>query len=129
MGSMQRVLVVLTALALAVAACGGEPTGSGVLSVTNRSDATVFIRFEDEAGQGVTYRVDPGAVGVARAVDPGRAPALMAIFDAACELISSEPDPALGQLQITGPSSFIATAADDPDVADKPSLPIDSTCQ
>ena len=53
----------------------------------------------------------------------------MAIFDARCELISSQPDPALGQLEITGPSSFISSAADDPEVAGKPLLPTDRSCQ
>lgn len=128
---MQRVraLVLTSVAAVAVIACGGAATGGGLLSVTNRSDATLFIRFEDEAGQGVTYRVDPGAVGVAQAVDPGEAPALMVLFDEGCEMISSQSDPALGQLEITGPTSFISTAADDPEVATKPVLPVDESCQ
>ena len=120
---------ILTTVAIAVLAVAcTAPSGSGVLSVTNRSDETLFIRFDAQPDQVVIYRVDPGAVGKVQAVDPGRRPDTMTIYAADCSMISEQSDPALGQMLVeTGSTVF--TAAPDPDVATKPLLPIDGTCR
>ena len=115
--------------ALAAAALGcTAPSGSGVLSVTNHSDETIFIRFDADPGQVVIYRVDPGAVGRVQAVDPGRRPDKMTTYAADCSMTSEQSDPALGQMLIET-SSTVFTAAQDPDVGSKPLLPVDGTCR
>lgn len=120
-------IAILAAAGLAAVGCTA-PSGSGVLSVSNQSDATIYIRFDAEPDQVVVYRVDPGAVGRAQAVDPGRRPDTMTIYSADCEMISEQSDPALGQMLVEG-SSTVFTAAPDPDVASKPLLPIDGRCR
>ena len=117
----------LLVAAAAVAACT-TPSGSGVLSVSNESDERVYVRIDADPDQVAIYRVDPGAVGRAEAVDPGRRPTKLTIYSADCTLISEQSDPALGQLQIET-SSMVFTAAQDPDVASKPLLPLDATCR
>ena len=54
----------------------------------------------------------------------------MTIYSADCSLISEQSDPALGQLLVDRPSSYVFTAAPDPDVA-SPSrcCPIDGRCR
>jgi hypothetical protein len=103
------------------------PAGGGVLSVTNRSDETLYLRFDTAPDQVVIYRVDPGAIGRAEATDPARRPDTMTIYSADCVVISEQSDPALGQMTIeTGSTVF--TAAPDPAVASKPLLPVDLRC-
>jgi hypothetical protein len=119
--------LVAAVAALATLGCT-TPSGSGVLSVANHSDATLYIRFDAEPDQVVIYRVDPGAVGRVQAVDPGRRPDKMTTYSADCVVTSEESDPALGQMVIDQ-SSTVFTAAPDPDIATKPLLPIDGTCR
>jgi hypothetical protein len=126
---MRRLSLVLLLAAIAAVTLGcTAPSGSGVLSVSNQSDATIFIRFDAEPDQVVIYRVDPGAVGRVQAVDPGRRPDKMTTYSADCTFMSEESDPALGQMLIEN-GSTVFTAAPDPDVASKPLLPIDGTCR
>jgi hypothetical protein len=126
-GRIGAPIAVLALVALLVLGCTGEPAGSGVLSVTNRSTETVYIRFQTAPDQSVTYRVDPGAVGRAENVDPARRPDTMTIYSADCDQISEQSDPALGQMAIET-SSTVFTAAQDPAVGSKPLLPIDDRC-
>ena len=125
-GPWSRLLGTLT-LAVVALACT-SPSGSGVLSVVNRSDETVYLRFDQEPGLVVVYRVDPGAIGRVQAVDPGRRPDRMTTYAADCTATSEESDPALGQMVIEN-GSTVFTAAADPDVAAKPLLPVDGRCR
>ena len=122
------VIAILAGVAGLVGLGCTTPSGSGVLSVSNQSDETIYIRFDAEPDQVVIYRVDPGAVGRAQAVDPGRRPDTMTIYSADCDFLSEESDPALGQMMVER-SSTVFTAAPDPDVANKPLLPIDGRCR
>jgi hypothetical protein len=103
--------------------------GSGILAVDNVSTDTIYIRLDGASDDGVTYRVSPGARGRVQALDPNARPARLIIYDGDCNELSQEPDPALGQLEVTGASSYVSSAAQLPDVMDRPLLPVDEACR
>ena len=108
-----------------------DPTGpgSGVMAVDNVSTDTIYIRLDGASDGGVTYRIDPGARGRIQALDPNARPVRMVIYADDCTEISSETDPALGQLEVTGRSSFVSSAAVLPDVMTRPLLTVDEACR
>lgn len=130
-----RAIGVLAGTCLAIAVLSGcglsGPTGpgAGVLAVDNESTDTIYIRLDGASDLGVIYRIDPGARGRIQAFDPNARPARLVIYAEDCSEISQEPDPALGQLQVTGASSYVSSAAVLPDVMDRPLLPVDDACR
>jgi hypothetical protein len=103
--------------------------GSGVMAVDNVSTDTIYIRLDGASDNGVTYRIDPGARGRIQSLDPNSRPVRLVIYADDCSEISSEDDPALGQLQVTGPSSYVSSAAVLPDVMTRPLLTVDEACR
>jgi hypothetical protein len=103
--------------------------GSGVMAVDNVSTGTIYIRLDGASDNGVTYRIDPGARGRIQSLDPNSRPVRLVIYGDDCSEISSEADPALGQLQVTGPSSYVSSAAVLPDVMTRPLLTVDESCR
>jgi hypothetical protein len=127
-----RVLAAVCLTSVGLAGCGvSSPTGpgSGVLAVDNVSTDTMYVRLDGASDLGVTYRIDPGARGRIQALDPNTRPARLVIYAGDCTEVSQEPDPALGQLQVTGSSSYVSSAAVLPDVMDRPLLPVDEACR
>ena len=120
-------------LAFAVlAGCAPSSTsgpGAGVMAVDNVSTDTIYIRLDGASDDGVIYRIDPGARGRIQALDPDARPARMVIYAGDCSEISSETDPALGQLEVTGRSSYVSSAAVLPDVMTRPLLTVDESCR
>ena len=130
-----HVLRVLAATCLAMAALGAcipassDGPGAGVMAVDNVSTDTIYIRLDGASDLGVIYRIDPGARGRVQALVPDARPARLVIYAEDCSEISQEPDPALGQLQVTGASSYVSSAAQLPDVMDRPLMPVDDACR
>ena len=112
---MSRLSWVRAALLLgllgAMAAC--TPPPSSDLAIHNDSDSRLFVRLEGDSGvPPITYRVDPGASGIA--VAPGNeqrdsggghgvygAPATrMIVYDADCKKLSEEANPQLGSMDV-----------------------------
>ena len=117
---------------IAMAAClpsSSDGPGAGVMAVDNVSTGTIYIRLDGASDNGVIYRIDPGARGRIQAIDPNTRPVRLVIYASDCSELSQEPDPALGQLQVTGESSYVSSAAQLPDVMDRPLLTVDDRCR